>query len=217
MDKFLENWKNDHRYRAKIKLSLYSLFILLVSVYAISLNNKAPINNENNQKESVNEPVNTDNKNIINIPNDYTYLIDINVNSDNYKYYGTYLDNEMTIIKEHENNTTSYLYKNNDYYIKKEDLYIKTTKENIYDIIDYNYLDLSNINAYLNTSEKVGNEYHVYLKDIILDYNSDDYIIVTINNNDINIDYTNLMKILNNSINLCTVNIKIEEKNEIGG
>ena len=64
---------------------------------------------------------------------------------------------------------------------------------------------------------KVGNEYHVYLKDIILDYNSDDYIIVTINNNDINIDYTNLMKILNNSIKLCTVNIKIEEKNEIGG
>ena len=35
MDKFLENWRNDKKYRAKIKLLLYGLFLIFVTIYAI--------------------------------------------------------------------------------------------------------------------------------------------------------------------------------------
>ena len=66
-------------------------------------------------------------------------------------------------------------------------------------------------NVYLSKSIKQDNQYIVYLKDIILGDNTDDYIIIEKNDNKINIDYTTLINNFNKNINKCLVNIKIEE------
>ena len=39
MDNFLEKWRSDDKYRAKIKLTFYVALMALITIYAISLNN----------------------------------------------------------------------------------------------------------------------------------------------------------------------------------
>ena len=63
------------------------------------------------------------------------------------------------------------------------------------------------LNEYITKAEKLENQYLVYLKDIILDSNSNDYIVININNNKINIDYTVLMKNFDETIEKYFVNI----------
>ena len=94
----------------------------------------------------------------------------------------------------------------------KIDNYIITTKDEVYDIINYNYINLSTINEYLKKATKNDNQYLVYLKDIILGNDSDDYIVIDINENNIFIDYTVLMKEFNNNLNKYQVIIEIKEK-----
>ena len=38
MDNFIKKWKSDKKYQAKIKLILYGIFIVLVALYASTLN-----------------------------------------------------------------------------------------------------------------------------------------------------------------------------------
>ena len=85
----------------------------------------------------------------------------------------------------------------------------------MYDIVNINYINLNTINEYLKTSHKNNNQYIVYLKDIILENESDDYFIILVNDNEINIDYTPLEKIINNNIEKYKVHIKIEEYKEV--
>ena len=159
-------------------------------------------------------PVEKDNKendNTIKIPEQYNYSIKININEKEYKYSGTKTKEEEKIIKEIDDITTNYIYKNNSYYKEEENNYLLTSKDEVYDIINYHYLSFETINEYLKKAEKLENQYLVYLKDIILENNSNDYIVININDNKINIDYTVLMKNFDETIEKYFVNIDIEE------
>ena len=90
------------------------------------------------------------------------------------------------------------------------DIYVKTTKDEVYDIVNYNYLNLETINEYLSKATANNNQYLVYLKDIILGNDSEDYFVILINDKTIDIDYTPLMKQFNSKINNYKVTIKIE-------
>lgn len=212
MEKFLEKWKTDKKYQIKIKLLLYTLFVVIVSIYAISLNNQnETINLEEYQNiESENDTQKND-KDIIEIKEKYNYEIDITINEVQSKYSGAKTKEQTTIIKENNNITTKYLYKNDNYYQEIDDTYVVTSKDEVYDIVPYNYLSLENINQFLNKAIKQNNQYLVYLKDIILDNDSEDYFVILLTSNKINIDYTPLMKTLDENIEKYKVNIKIED------
>ena len=210
MDKFIEKWRSDKKCRAKMKLLLYGIFIFCVSIYAISLNKNVQLNDNDNHHLLDNE-VHNRNESIITIPKKYNYIINITIDDNNYKYYGTVFPNKTTITKELNNISINYVYENNEYYIEDNNLYIKTTKDEIYDIIKYNYINLETINEYLSKATKSNNQYLVYLKDIILGNDSDEYLVILINDNTINIDYTPLMKQFNNDIKSYQVSIQIEE------
>ena len=197
MDEFKEKWNKDLRYRTKIKLSLYTLFVVFVAIFAISNRPPEEVELNNQFNNSINN--NQNNINLINIPNEYKYTINININDVEYQYIGTKTIQRENITKKDENTITNYIYENNNYY-----------KEEIYDIINYNYIDLETINTYLSKSEKNENQYLVYLKDIILGNNSNEYITISTIQNEINIDYTKLMHYFNQEINQYLVNIKIE-------
>lgn len=215
MNEFYTKWKNDKRYRTKVKLIAYTAFVIIVSIYALSINQNAPSNTNNlipsNQYED-----NKDNKiletNILNIPHIYTYKIDINIDNNHYQYYGEKSPDQEIITKENSNEITNYRYFNNEYYVLTNNNYQKTTKEEVYDIVNYNYINLDNINTYLSKAKKTVNQYSVYLKDVILGNESDDYFVILLNNNHINIDYTPLIKEFNNNIQKYIIDIQIEIK-----
>lgn len=211
MDAFLEKWKNDKKYRAIIKLSLYGLFIILVIIIANMSGNDSNLNYEASEKNELTNIEDNKNEEIIKLPANYEYNIIINIDEEEYQYSGQKVNNEKTIKKTIKDTTTDYIYQNNNYYIKNEDEYILTNKAEVYDIINEMYINIDNINMYLNKSTKNGTQYIVYLKDIILGNNSDTYFIIQTRDKQINIDYTPLMREFNQNIKKYIVEINIEE------
>lgn len=210
MNDFLEKWRSNNKYRAKIKLILYGLFFIIVSIYAITLNNTNLSNiASNNTKIEPNDEINKD---IIKIPIHYNYHIKVKIDNNIIEYSGEKTTDEEIITKIINDETTNYLFKNNTYYIENNATYIVTPKDAVYDIINPIYINLDNINMYLSKATKNGDQYLVYLKDIILDNDTDKYFVISLNNRQINIDYTPLMKEFNPAINTYKVDITIDEK-----
>lgn len=201
-----EKW-NDKRERAKIELILYAIFFIGVIIFVRVGNN---ISNNN---------INTsDNLFISQINDNYSYDIKININDNNYEYIGKVLGYNSTIEKK-DSNTDEYFYKKNDKYYKldQDNGYILSNKNDIYDVINYDYMDINNIKEYIKTSNNDNGIYKVKISDIILNSSSSDYITIKIDNinNTIEIDYTNLLKINDNNITKAIVIITYSDINKI--
>lgn len=214
MKDFLEKWNKDRRFRTKTKLILYTAFVVIVAIYAFTLDSDNSYKDLSNIKNEIANTKKTE-ENIIKVPEEYNYTITIKIDDKEYEYTGMKLSDKEYIEKKVDDKKTNYVYQNNNYYIEdttKIDNYIITTKDEVYDIINYNYINLSTINEYLKKATKNDNQYLVYLKDIILGNDSDGYIVIDINENNIFIDYTVLMKEFNNNLNKYQVIIEIKEK-----
>lgn len=201
-----EKW-NDKRERAKIELILYAIFFIGVIIFVRVGNN---ISNNN---------INTsDNLFISQINDNYSYDTKVNINDNNYEYIGKVLGYNSTIEKK-ENNTDEYFYKKNDKYYKldQDNGYILSNKNDIYDVINYDYMDINNIKEYIKTSNNDNGIYKVKISDIILNSSSSDYITIKLDNinNTIEIDYTNLLRINDNNITKAIVNITYSDINKI--
>lgn len=201
-----EKW-NDKREKAKIELILYAIFFIGVIIFVRVGNN---ISNNN---------INTsDNLFISQINDNYSYDIKININDNNYEYIGKVLGYNSTIEKK-DSNTDEYFYKKNDKYYKldQDNGYILSNKNDIYGVINYDYMDINNIKEYIKTSNNDNGIYKVKISDIILNSSSLDYITIKIDNinNTIEIDYTNLLKINDSNITKAIVNITYSDINKI--
>lgn len=201
-----EKW-NDKRERAKIELILYAIFFIGVIIFVRVGNN---ISNNN---------INTsDNLFISQINDNYSYDIKININDNNYEYIGKVLGYNSTIEKK-DSNTDEYFYKKNDKYYKldQDNGYILSNKNDIYDVINYDYMDINNIKEYIKISNNDNGIYKVKISDIILNSSSSDYITIKLYNinNTIEIDYTNLLRINDNNITKAIVNITYSDINKI--
>lgn len=201
-----EKW-NDKRERAKIELILYAIFFIGVIIFVRVGNN---ISNNN---------INTsDNLFISQINDNYSYDIKININDNNYEYIGKVLGYNSTIEKK-DSNTDEYFYKKNDKYYKldQDNGYVLSNKNDIYDVINYDYMDINNIKEYIKTSNNDNGIYKVKISDIILNSSSSDYITIKLDNinNTIEIDYTNLLRINDNNITKAIVTITYSDINKI--
>lgn len=215
MDKkesFSTKWK-DKKYQAKVKLSIYGIFILIVIILG-SIGNNGSLDNSNTKdidnNISDNSSIN-DSKDIFMLPKnkDYKYNIDIKLDDKEIKYNGEVNDVVEVITKEIDNVKYSYKYIDKKYYVSKNNNYVLTSRDNIYDIVDYSYIDNDVINSYLKEGKLVGNKSVVYIKDIVLDYKGNDYIAYTLNDKKIEIDYTKLYNILNdNKIDILVITIE---------
>ena len=206
MDKkesFSTKWK-DKKYQAKVKLSIYGIFILIVIILGNIGNNGSLDNDIDNNKDidsniSDNNSSINDSGDIFLLPKNYTYNIDIKLDDKEIKYNGEVNDVVEVITKEIDNVKYSYKYIDKKYYVSKNDNYVLTSRDNIYDIVDYSYIDNDIINSYLKEGKLVGNKSVVYIKDIVLDYKGNDYITYTLSDKKIEIDYTKLYNILNDN------------------
>ena len=212
---FKETWQ-DKRYQAKIKLSGYSIFvviaIIMILVEGASNNKNTIIDNGLEDNKTIKDNTDTKDNKLFTI--NYPYIIELNYNIDNTKNNITYKysnnNNELLITKTNNDIVTNYKYISNKYYVENNDKYILTNINKVYDIIDYEYLDIDNINNYLNNATLENDIYKVYLKDIILNNTSDKYITIKLLDNSVEIDYTYLLNILNNS-NYDTFILKIHK------
>lgn len=212
---FKEKWQ-DKRYQAKIKLSGYSIFVVIAIIMILvegATNNKNTII-DNGLEDNKTIKDNTDTKDNKMFTINYPYIIELNYNIDNTKNNITYNysnnNNELLITKTNNDIVTNYKYISNKYYVENNDKYILTNINKVYDIIDYEYLDIDNINNYLNNATLENDIYKVYLKDIILNNTSDKYITIKLLDNSVEIDYTYLLNTLNNS-NYDTFILKIHK------
>lgn len=201
-----EKW-NDKRERAKIELILYAIFFIGVIIFVRVGNN---ISNNNIST--------SDNLFISQINDNYSYDIKVNINDNNYEYIGKVLGYNSTIEKK-DSNTDEYFYKKNDKYYKldQDNGYILSNKNDIYDVINYDYMDINNIKEYIKTSNNDNGIYKVKISDIILNSSSSDYITIKIDNinNTIEIDYTNLLRINDNNITKAIVTITYSNINKL--
>lgn len=191
----------DKREKAKIELSLYGIFFVAVIIFSrlmtITTSNIEDSNNENMVSF------------ISNIKDNYEYNIKILMDNNEYKYYGKLLGNNGTINIEENNKIISYYIMNKKYYILEDDNYMLVDENEVYPYINSRYLNINIIREYLSVSSKENNVYRVKLSDIILNSESDDYIIITIDeeNKCIEIDYTELFKLRDENTEKVIVNI----------
>lgn len=197
----------DKRERAKLELLFYGIFFLAIIVFTRILSGYNDIPKVNDTKSFINE-----------ITDNYEYNIDINIDNNKYKYYGKRLGNNMSINKVIDNKYDYFYKMGNKYYILDTNgNYILTSVEDIYNYIDYRYLDISNIKEYIKLSTKDNNNYNIKVSDLILNSNNTNNITISIDesNNTITLDYTELFKIDNNNLNKEIVTIKYTNINKI--
>ena len=196
----------DKREKAKLELILYGIFFLgLITFLRIG-----------NMRSTHNEVNNNDNIFISQITDNYEYNINITINDIVYNYTGKVLGYNEVITN---NNNNEHYYKKKDIYYKldSDKGYILTNKKDIYNIIDYDYLDINNIKEYIKLSTREDNIYKVKVSDINLSNTKEDYITIKIDNinNTIDIDYTNLFKEKDNTINNYLVSISYSNIDKI--
>lgn len=209
MKDFLDKWNSDSKFKAKIKLGLYTLFVVIVSIFTLSARGNIEATNTLENNNDINQ--NEQEASLIEIPDKYNYKINITINDKSYQYNGTKETAKETITKISNNVTKNYIYQDGSYYQEDNGNYILSSKEEVYDVVSYNYLNLDTINQYLSKAKKENETYKVYLKDIILGNDSEEYITITIKANKVNIDYTSLMKLFDQYVEKYMVEIVIEE------
>lgn len=196
----------DKREKAKLELILYGIFFLGLIIF-LRIGNMRSTHNEVN---------NNDNIFISQITDNYEYNINITINDIVYNYTGKVLGYNEVITN---NNNNEHYYKKKDIYYKldSDKGYILTNKKDIYNIIDYDYLDINNIKEYIKLSTREDNIYKVKVSDINLSNTKEDYITIKIDNinNTIDIDYTNLFKEKDNTISNYLVSISYSNIDKI--
>ena len=202
-----ERWK-DKRERAKIELMLYGIFFLAIIIFAriSSSFSDSNIPKDNDIKSFIND-----------ITDNYQYDIDITIDNNNYKYYGSKLGHNMDITRVVDNKEDYFYQMNDKYYIlDTKGNYILTNDSDIF-YIEYRYLDINNIKEYIKLATYNNNIYSVKVSDIVLNSNSSDVITIKVDedNKNIIIDYTNLFKIDNNNLTKEEVSIKYSNINKI--
>lgn len=208
IDNLVEMWK-DKRGRAKIKLGLYLIFFIGVIIFARVLN----------YQNSKLENNNLDNNSFITeLKDNFEYDINININEDEYNYHGRKLGNNESITRISNDNEDYYYAMSNKYYeLDNNGNYILTTKDEVYSYINYKYFDINYIKELINIASKENDICKVKLSTLILNNTTDNYITITVNeeNKSIVIDYTELFKIDDDNINKVIITMTFSNISQI--
>ena len=75
MNDFIKRWNSDKRFKTSIQLTLYTTFVIIVAIFAISNRNVTTLNENDNNLNSHQEEMSKQNEKIIKVPNKYKYSI----------------------------------------------------------------------------------------------------------------------------------------------
>ena len=211
-----DKW-GDPKEKAKIQLILFLIFIVFAVIFTRLTTNYSDNNDYDNQIGNIIN--NNDNLDLIN--NNYNYNINIDIttsnNNKNVTYVGIRYDDKMIISKKIDDNIKNYYMENNDYYVYTDEGYILSNIDEVYDVINYNYLSIENIKEFIKKGIKDGDTYLIKVSNINLDSVSKEYITIEVNSItngvELNIDYSNLLK--NDDIISCKIKYTFTDINKI--
>ena len=241
---WIELYKTDKKFNAKVQLIGYGIFIFIV---IIGLNISAASGNRSNRnitsmKNSINNQTNrTTNKKIAllqRINNNYEYDIKVELTTKKdettetkeVEYSGKSYKNNIEIIKKDNNESKTYYKIDSRYYKKVNDDFEIIKSDEIYDVLEKEYIELDNIKEYLDkstldhvteySSGKKEYVYHMRVKEIIKSYPEIDEIeIKALEENNtltIEIDYLSLMKVLSRNNESCVVTYTYKNIDSVG-
>ena len=242
IDIFLENYKTDPKFKAKAQLAAWGIFIIGIIIYVnIASINKGSSNTlikDNLTNQSKLNITKTQKNNLLKkITNNYEYEIKVNITEETDEsktnktaiFTGKSYKNDLEINKEENDNKNTYYKLNSRYYTKNNETYESITPEEIYTILEKEYIELSYIKEYIDNSSldhvtdyssgKKEYVYHLKVKEIMKNYPEVDEIEISIiEENDIltiNIDYTNLMKLIKKGTTSCKVEYTYKNINNV--
>lgn len=220
---FLEKFKSDKKYKAKVELVGYGVFILILVLYlniasagSSSVNYQDSINDEKTNNTTDEKTASSEIDILFN--NDINYEYEVNLSfktkeeeEKNLIYKGKKYSDEMIIEKNFNEDVVTYYKLGKEYYNTSMEL---LSVNDIYDNISYEYIELDSVLSNLKlasldhitdySSGKKEYVYHLSIRDI-LNKDTGDLKIeysVEIDNDifDIKVDYSNLYKELDSDI-----------------
>ena len=144
-------------------------------------------------------------------------------------YVGRSYDNKLEINKSVMENTSLYYKVDNNYYSMVDNITTLTKDIVIYDVIEAKYIELDEVVKLINkasldyvmeySSGKKEMVYHLKVKDVIVSSRSDEVVEIKVVEENgiltINIDYSNLFEVIDESISECKMNITIKDIGKI--
>lgn len=213
MNDFFDNWNSNPRYRAGVKLAVSSVLVLFVSIFVIVNARNQNLNNLNTlPQNNINEEAESKDSISISLPKDYTYKFSVSLNDENYMIEGSYENNINTFSKTKDDVVTNYVFQDEKYYKVENGINTEVLEKEIYGELSADYFSIEKINKYLEVASLTDEGYKVYLKDIIFDNKSDEYILLVKEENKISVDYTSLLNTFNNSISKFSIIFEYEGK-----
>lgn len=253
-ESFFDKMKSDKKYNAKVQLIGYGIFIVVLVLYVnlASMGNRGSSNLNSvmdnfDNLNSGNNITDEDKGLLKSLSNNYNYDITINVTKksinldtneemevdSSIRYLGKSYGNKLEINKSFNDVNGVYYRVDNNYYSKVDNITSFVKEDVIYDVIDSDYIEVSNILGLINkasldyvteySSGKKESLYNLSVKDIVLSHKEADVVSISvIEENEVltlRIDYSNLFKVIYDDIVRCELvasisNIgKVEEFN----
>lgn len=186
MKDFFGELGNNPKFNTMTKLAFYSLFVF-IAIILINTADVSELNNEvdNNGQEEREEL-------LVTLPGDYEYSYSINIDDKIYSYQGTVEDTVRIFKKNKNNKITNYKYDKSKYYMLEKEEYVEVLEKDVYDIVNYSYLDVEKINYYLANAVEKDEKYYTYLKDSITGEETEEYIEIIREENKTIVDYSKL-------------------------
>lgn len=212
----------DTREKAKIQLIIFLIFFVIAVVFVRVTATFSDENNTNTENDNTidNPPVLENDTNIESLElKNYHYELRVIIDEEEFVYTGDINNNEETINTNDNEIINNYYYNGRNYYKYIDNNYLLVDSSEIYNDINMDYININNILRYLDESVKEDNTYIVAIEDIMLNSNSSDTIVITINDEEnltIEIDYTNLEKITNPNITNYKVIYELSNIGNIG-
>jgi len=230
---FMDKMKTDKRYSAKVQFAAYGVFVLLVIIYLnISImnggvnNSVGSIDNNVLDEEVVDETSEESDQTLLEkLSNNYEYDITVNLTKSGQevvsnRYYGKSYGDNVIINKVSKNIENTYYNIDNYYYEKNEnDEYILIKSDQVYDLVESKYIEVDDVLKLIkkasldhvvdSSTGAKENVYHLLVRDVVISNKSEDVVTIKVVYDEdklsINIDYTNLMKSFDASIEKCEI------------
>lgn len=235
---FIEKYKEDKKYKAKVQLIGYGIFIVIIIIYLNIYNmtgnhTNTKLTNQITTNDTENKKVEEVGEWIKELDNNYQYDITVSLKEEDstkeIHYSGSSYKTKMTIIKEENGITTNYFKEDKNYYFKEEDKYTLSDEDTVYSLIKGDYIELANLKNYLESSEldhytnyssgKYEYVYNLLVRNIIKTLEKDDSITfnVVIENDTIiiEVDYANLLNNSGEDVDECKVTYKYTDINKV--
>lgn len=243
---FFEKIKTDKKYSAKVQLIGFGILLipLIICLNIANIGNSDSTNSTFGDNLDPNFQVGNkeeDTTDLLEKVNDnYRYDITLKVQkNDNVgqeiaevsqiRYVGKSFSNQIEITKEDNLGSVLYYKVDNLYYSKNDDGMNLIEEENIYDMVDSDYIELDNILSFIDkasldhvTDYSSGRKeyvYHLKVKDVVVGYKLEDVVEFEIEEENgilkIVVDYTNLLELMDESIMECKLEATITDIDKV--